>query len=369
MDFRLSSEQEMLRDGARRFVTSELDFESRMKRVAAGTDLWASLASMGWLMLVVPEEAGGLGSPIEDIAIVVEELGRGIAIEPFITAAFLPARLLSGKPVQHVMDLLEAFAAGDTRLAACLYEAPTRYALDGLQSRAVTHTEGYRLTGTKPLVFGGAEADHLIVAAAIDDDPQTALFLVSAHAPGISRRPYRTIDNVAVADISFDNVALGPETLLTDGESARSILAKALDETATLLCLDAVGCMDRAIEMTAEYLHVRKQFNQALASFQALQHGIANLFIDANEARSLAYRALAACGAEDPAARACAASASKYRVLETARRTTGQTVHFHGGIGITCEYPVGEYLRRMLVSEQIFGNGQYHLDRYLGMNS
>ncbi|AEG50865.1 acyl-CoA dehydrogenase domain-containing protein [Sphingobium chlorophenolicum L-1] len=365
MDFRLSSEQEMLKDSARRFVTAELDYEARAKHVIAGSDRWATLAEMGWLMLPISEAYGGLGSKLEDISLICEELGRGVAIEPFVTCGFMPSRLLDLSDAACAGETLPLLASGEVRFAVALYEAATRYDLTGLGTIATASGDGYVLNGRKPLVFGGAEAGQIIVAAASANGEGVALYLVPADAAGVSRRAYRTIDNLPVADIVFDNVALGAGALLAEAGRAEAVLKQAIDETIVLLCMDAVGCMDRAIEMTAEYLHVRQQFGQPLAAFQALQHGVANLFIDANEARSLTYRAMAACAQDDAGERARAVSACKFSVMETARRVTGQAVHFHGGIGITCEYPVGEYLRRMLVAEQIFGNGAYHLHRYL----
>ena len=366
MEFRLTSEQEMLRDGVRRYVTTELDYETRRKHIAGGADAWASFAEMGWLMLPVPEAAGGLDGCLEDMALVAEELGRGLALEPFIFGAVLPARLISLISGEHASVLLPDLASGKARFAAALYETRLRYALDGLECKATPGPQYYELTGTKQLVFGGGEADFFVVAARVDiDDVRPSLFIVPSGAAGISRRLYRTIDNLAVADVTFDHVKLSRNALLAGADAAVPVLARAVDEAIVLLCADALGCMHRAIEMTAEYLRIRKQFGQVLAAFQALQHGVANLFIEANEARSLVYRAISLCRGDDDEARASGVSACKLRVLEIGRYVAGQSVHFHGGIGVTCEYPVGEHLRRMLVSEQILGNGQYHLERYL----
>jgi alkylation response protein AidB-like acyl-CoA dehydrogenase len=363
MDFRLTEEQEMLRDGARRFVVKELDYAARAKRIARAEDCWPQLAELGWLMLAVPEAAGGLDRPLEDIAIIAEELGRGLALEPFICGAFLPSRLLAlaGAPAEP----LTALASGERRFAVALHETPQRYALDGLATVAAAEPgNGFRLDGRKTLVLGGAEADRLIVAARLGAGTKPALFLVDAAAPGVSRRGYRTIDELAAADISFDAVRLPADALLAGPEAAPAILEQALDEAIVLLCADALGCMDRAIELTAEYLRIRKQFGQALAGFQALQHGVANLFIEANDARSMVYRALAACADHAPE-RARAVSACKIKVMEAGRLIAGQAVHFHGGIGLTVEYPVGEHLRRILVAEQLFGNPQHHFERYM----
>jgi alkylation response protein AidB-like acyl-CoA dehydrogenase len=366
MDFRISSEQQLLRDTARRFVAEELPYETRKKHIAEGDDAWQAIADMGWFLLAVPESAGGLGGSLEDMAIVAEELGRGVALEPFIAGAVLPARLIALSGTARCEDLLADLASGKRRFAAALYEARHRYDLDSLDCFATARSDnGFAISGTKTLVLGGGVADWLIVAARTAADRHPALFIVSADAPGVTRRTYRTIDNLAVADVTFENVMLETDALLCSVEASAPVLAQALDEATTLLCADAVGCMDRAIEMTAEYLRIRQQFGQFLSSFQALQHGVANLFIEASDARSALYRAIAACAGKDVKQRERAVSACKVKVMEAARLVTGQAVHFHGGIGMTIEYPVGEHLRRSLVAEQIFGNGLHHLERYL----
>ena len=365
MDFRLTDEQTMLRDGARRFVAEKLDYASRARRIAEAADCWSDFAELGWLMLAVPEAAGGLERPLEDIAIVAEELGRGLAREPFITGAFLPARLLALAGGRE--EELESLAGGNRRYAVAVHETGRRDSLDALETIATREAgNGYRLDGRKALVLGGAEADRLIVAARMEEDSGPALFIVDSSAPGLCRRPYRTIDELSAADVTFEAVQLPADALLAGSNSARTMLDQALDEAIVLLCADALGCMDRAIELTAEYLRIRKQFGQTLASFQALQHGVANLFIEANDARSMVYRALAAC-AGDAAGRAKAVSACKIKVMEAGRLVAGQAVHFHGGIGMTTEYPVGEHLRRILVAEQLFGNPQHHFERYMAL--
>jgi len=363
MDLVLNSDQTMMRDAARKFVTTDLTFEARRKRVAEGGDRWADLAEMGWLMLPVPEDAGGIGGSLEDMALIAEELGRGIALEPFVTGAVLPARLLAVGGGALRQSLLAKLASGEQRFSAALFESKHRYSLQKLDTAAKSDGGGYVLTGRKIIVPGGA--DWLIVAARLSDDPRPALLLVDVKSAGVTQRDYRTIDGVSVADFVFENVRLPSDALLAKPEDAAAALDRALDETIVLICADAVGCMDRAIELTAEYLRIRKQFGQTLASFQALQHGVANLFMEANDARSMVYRAIAACN-DDTADRARAVSACKIKVLNAARLVTGQSIHFHGGIGMTCEYQVGDHLRRILVAEQAFGNAQYHFERYLG---
>lgn len=353
----------MLRNGARRFVADTLDFDARRGRENRAAVDWAEVAALGWLMLAVSESAGGLGGRPEDIAILSEEFGRGIADVPFIDACLLPARLIerAGSPDQRAAHLPQLIG-GTKRFAAALQDAGAGFALQPSRTRAERESGGgYLLTGHKVLVFGGDVADLIVVSAVVDQT--TALLLVNTRADAVVRRDYAAIDGRRASDFVFSGVVLGDADRL-DGTDAAAILAAAVDEAIVALCADALGCMDRAIETTADYLKVRQQFRKPLADFQALQHGVANAFIEANDARSMVYRAMAAL--DQPAGlRRRAVSACKVKVMEAARSVTGAAVHLHGGIGVTTEYLIGHYLRRVLVAEQMFGNGQHHFERYL----
>lgn len=358
MDFRLSSEQEMLRDGVRRFVTDNLGFDARATN--DGSDQWEAMSKMGWLMLPVPEDCEGLGGGVEDIAIVAEELGRGLALTPFVEAGALPARLidLAGSDDQR-KAILPDVALGATRIAVALYEPQGRFSL---VPQTVVLDQGLRLSGTKVGVEGGASAGRLIVSAR--GSAGTELLLIDCDLQGISRTDYDTIDGRSLSDFTFGEVAVSAEERLSSGQDAQSAIEQAVDEAIVAHCAEVVGCMDRAIELTAEYLKIRQQFGQPLANFQALQHGVANLFIEANDARSILFRAQSKIGA--PAdQRRVAVSGCKIKVMEAARATIGQAVHYHGGIGVTTEYSVGHYLRRVLFLAQRFGNSAHHFERIM----
>ena len=236
-------------------------------------------------------------------------------------------------------------------------------------TRAILMPDGsYRLSGSKSLVAGGAQADQLVVSAVIAANhgatAEAALFVVDANRAGVCRRVYRTIDEVEVADCAFDAVAVAPTELLARTDAALTILQDSLDEANICLCAELLGCMDRAIQLTVGYLRTRKQFGRPLAEFQVLQHTVAEMSIEASSARSMVYRALAATGAST-AERRRATSGCSIKVMQAAKWVTSTAVHLHGGIGMTCEYPVGHYLRRVIVAERILGDREYHLARYL----
>lgn len=371
MDFRLSEEQQLLRDSARRYFTTEGSADARRRRGAAqGAEDWARLAEFGWIAAPVPEAFGGLGSAIEDIAVLCEEMGRGLALASFIGGALLPARVLASCAEQgRGQRLLRALADNTTRLAVALYEPDRRYELRPAM-RAVAMDDGsWMLSGLKSLVAGGAEAEVLVVAASVDsakdEDAEPAMFAVRTDQAGVVRRVYETLDGVRVADFHLEQVVIPAAEQLVAPACTLAILENALDEATLCLCAETLGCMDQAIALTADYLKVRKQFGKTLAEFQVLQHAVAEMSIDANSARSTVYRAMSAMTAPRRE-RQRAISGCFIKVMQAAKSVTGTAVHLHGGIGMSCEYAVGHFLRRVLVSERAFGDREHHLARYLG---
>lgn len=359
MDFRPSSEQEMLRDSARRY------FDEAPRETSRAA--WARYAEFGWLAMPVAVERGGLGSSLADMAVLCEEFGRGQARESWIAGALLPARLLARSAAPAAVPLSVALAEGTQRCTAALYEPARRYALTPQLCAAPEAGGAYRLSGRKLLVADGAQADVLLVSAGIDDGkgpPRPALFAVAADAPGLARSSYDTLDGAQAADVAFDAVPVDAGARLAEGADVPAMLEAALDEARVCLCAEMLGAADRAIELTAAYLRMRKQFGRALAEFQALQHTVAEMAIEADGIRSLVYRALAALDG-DGAARARAVAGCCIKALPAARWIVGTAVHLHGGIGVTREYPVGRYLLRALVAERLFGDREQQLARYL----
>jgi acyl-CoA dehydrogenase len=374
MDFTLSSEQEMLRDSVRKFVSSELSFETRQLRLASTgpDDTWARFAEFGWLAMPVPEADDGLGSSVADLVLMCEELGRGLCVKPFVEHAVLPARLLAAAGSAACREALAGLAAGQHRVAVAAYEKGRRFDVIRPETTAVRQEDGsYRLTGSKILVTGGANADGLAVIARVDARqagvPEVAVMLMDAGAPGVTRRGYRALDDVEMADVSFEDVAVPADGLLAFGCGAIEAIERAFDEAVVCQCADAVGAMSRALELTVEYLHLRRQFGKTLSEFQALQHAVAELFIEVSDAKSMLYQAAGALerGIHE---RRKAVSGCKIKVSGAAKQVTGTAIHLHGGIGVTSEYPVGHYLRRVMVAERLYGDHQYHLERYLSQH-
>lgn len=366
MNFDYSEDQDLLRDNVRRFISDRYDFEARRKRlaIAQGTDreMWGRFAEMGWLAILVPEHAGGLGWTMTDAAILAQEFGRGLVAEPYLESSVLAARLLTLADVPGGNALLSGIASGEKIVAPALLEAQSRYDLADVNTRMETREQELVVSGRKALVAGGDTADYFLISAA--DGDSVAVLMVPADAAGLTRRNYRGLDGGWLCDVTFDAVRLTSDAVLVGGNRALEILRQANDEAAIAAGAEALGCMDRILEMTADYLRTRQQFGHPLADFQVLQHRMADLFVETEMARSALHSGLSQLGADEET-RAAAVSAARVRIDQAAHKVGNQGIHLHGGMGMTVEYPVGHYYRRLLILARTFGDTDFHFDRYL----
>ncbi|WP_313805972.1 acyl-CoA dehydrogenase [Sphingobium sp.] len=355
MDFDYSSEQEALRDSVRRFVEREYDWERRFSllRSPAGVDPahWATFAELGWLGAGLSEEDGGFGGGATENALIAEELGRGLVTEPFI-AHVVATQILAAVESDAVAGLV----MGETRIVPALQEANGRGDWKVIESEA---SESGTLSGTKTLVEGAAFADRFILSAR--SPKGVGLYLVDAQVPGVTLKPYRTVDNRRVADIDFHDT---PALELAVGAVAEAAIDHGMDHGIVALCGEALGIMDAALWATRDYLKVRKQFGTAIGNFQALQHRMADMLIETEMVRSLLYRAQGAIASSDPAARAAAISAAKAAVSTAGPYVGGQAIQLHGGIGVTEELNISHYYRRLFVIARQFGDADLHMDRF-----
>jgi alkylation response protein AidB-like acyl-CoA dehydrogenase len=368
MDFNLNEEQQMLRESASRFVREQYGFEARRAWAADGgwsRERWAQYAEMGWLALAIPEAYGGLGCGFVETALVTEELGRGMALEPFVGCAVLAARLIERGDAAKAAALRDALLpaiAGGTAIALLAHGEPaSRFELDCVDTRARAAGAGWLLDGTKMMVVGAPCATHFIVSARIEGEG-VALFVVPRAS--VTLQAYPLIDGTQAADIVLREVALGADALLAGPASAAALLEDAMDRAALAQVAEALGAMEAVMGLTSDYLKTRHQFGQPIGKFQALQHRMAEMFVEAQDLRSILYRGIAHLDGA-PAARRQAVSAAKV-MLGTAGRFVGaQGIQLHGGIGMTDEYQIGHYYKRLLALEKLHGDSDWHLDRFI----
>ncbi|MFH1870572.1 MAG: acyl-CoA dehydrogenase family protein [Pseudomonadota bacterium] len=367
MDFNYTEEQLALQDTLRRFIAKDYAFEHRraLAKSADGFDraAWKTFADFGILALPFHEDFGGLNGNAVDSMLVMEMLGRGLALEPYVPTVVLCGGLIrdTGSAAQKEA-LLPAIAGGELMLALAHYEPGGRYALDRVATTATAKGEGWQLDGAKAVVLGAPSADKLIVSAR--DGTGMSLFLVDAKAPGVSLRAYPTQDGARAADIKFTGVQVGADALIGPTGGALAIVERAVDYANAALCAEAVGIMSALNEVTLEYLKTRKQFGVPIGKFQALQHRMADMVIATEQARSMATLAAVRVDSGDATERSRAIAAAKAYVTQSARLVGQQAVQLHGGMGVVDELNVGHYFKRLTMIGLSFGDTDYHLGRF-----
>jgi alkylation response protein AidB-like acyl-CoA dehydrogenase len=356
MDFDFSDDQNQLRDAVRRWVDKSYTFEHRRAAVKAGgfsRETFNQLAELGLCALFVPEAQGGMGmGPIEAM-VVMEELGRGMVMEP-LTQTLIASSLISNCAAQDVQSAwLPQIASGETLVVLAYQERGARYQLDSCKANVTVTPDGYALTATKNIVPAGDQANAYLVPAMIDS--KLALFLIERSASGVSSRGYGTQDGSRAADVSFVNASA---TLVTrDGLAA---LELGIDIGIACACAEGVGVMDKTLAITADYMNTRKQFGVAISSFQALRHRVADMKMQLELARSMSYYASLKLNAPAPERRAALARA-KVQLGQSMRFVGQQSVQLHGGIGVTDEYIVSHYFKKLTQLEISFGDTLHSL--------
>ena len=373
MDFTLSGEQELLREGLSKFLAARYDLES--SRAAAKTgpgwqpDIWRGFADeLGILGATLPESVGGSGGGSAEAMVIAEELGRALAIEPFIDTVIVAGGLLSRAGGEAAASVLEEIAAGSAIVALAATEPGSGEHWEAIASSAVRHGDHWVLNGTKTVVVSAPLATHLLIVARTGqsvDSQAMSLFLTAfnAAAPpaGLTVHGYRTIDDRRAADLIFDDVRLPADALLqTD---AWPSLALARDEGAAAVCAEAVGAMRKVLADTVDYSKQRQQFGQPIGSFQVLQHRMVDMYMELEQAVSAAYLAVLNLDAE-PDVRARAVSAAKATVGRAARFIGQNAVQLHGGMGMTEELAIGHYFKRLTALQYEFGSTDSHRARY-----
>jgi alkylation response protein AidB-like acyl-CoA dehydrogenase len=325
---------------------------------------------MGWLAAPIAEEFSGLGFTPVETALIAEQLGRGLVLEPYTQCAVLPAAIVTRCAFEPQKEaILAAIASAEKLIAVAHSERESRGNVAQVSTIAAQKADGgYVLNGHKTLVVGATVADQLIVVArssgGANEKSGISIFLVDAKTPGITLQTYKLLDGTPAADVILDDVMLEADALLGEEGAAYSGLQAAIDEAIVALCAETVGGMDDVIALCSDYLKVRKQFGVAIGSFQALQHRMADMAIEASQARATLHRALAAQADETLADRSVVISGCKAQVTRSAKFVTAQGIQLHGGYGITEEYRVGHHYRRMVLTDALFGNQDYHLSRY-----
>jgi alkylation response protein AidB-like acyl-CoA dehydrogenase len=371
VDFRYSEEQLALQDTMQRFISRDYDFERRRALVRSplgfSAEAWERYAELGLLALPFPEEFGGLGGSGVDVMAVMEQVGQGLLLEPYLSTVVLCGGLIRDAASESVKQLiLPRLAAGRLQLALAAYEASGRYDLAHVACAAVETGGGWSLSGQKAVVLDAPSADYFLVSARsagqVGDREGISLFLVPRDAPGVTTLPYPTQSGGRAADLQLTNVS--PAALIAMPGRALGIIERAVDSAIAALCAEALGIVTALNQATLNYLKTRKQFGVPIGAFQALQHRMAEMIIAAEQTRSMAIIAAVHVDVDDVRKRRRAISGAKAYVGQAGRFVGQQAVQLHGAMGMVDDVIVSHYFKRLTMIDMSLGDADFHLARF-----
>ncbi|HEX2276086.1 MAG TPA: acyl-CoA dehydrogenase family protein, partial [Candidatus Tectomicrobia bacterium] len=356
-----------------RFLATHYTLDARAKIVASAAgyseEVWAALADMGLLGVPFDPEYGGFGGNAVDVMIVMEAIGEGLVLEPYLATVGLGGQVVAraGTEAQK-RRILTAVAKGKAKLALAQTERGARYDLRHVATAARRAGAGWVLDGEKCAVLHGGCADLLIVpartAGGVTDPRGISLFLVTQGTPGVTLREYRTIDNLRAVDIRLSAAAVPEEALIGPEGGGLALLEEVVDYGTALLCAEAVGAIRYANEATLAYLKSRRQFGVPIGSFQVLQHRMVDMLISYEQSRSMACLACVKVDTADAAERRRVVSAAKIKIADACRHVSQEAVQLHGGMGMTEDLKISHTFRRLTMIAQTFGDADHHLERF-----
>ncbi|MAD00559.1 MAG: pimeloyl-CoA dehydrogenase small subunit [Pseudomonadales bacterium] len=370
MDFKLTEEQQMLKETAERLVRDVYDFESRNKFSASeagfSTAFWQQLGELGLTAIPFSEELGGFGGTGVETMLIMEQLGKGICLEPYMESVVLAGGLIGqlGSDTQKE-ELLGGIATGELQAAVALDELNSHYDLANVTTTATEQGGSWSLSGRKGVVIGGQTAGKILVSARTAgnsrDEQGISLFVVDPNAAGVTRRVYATVDGRKACELFLDNA---PGELLGEAGKAFDAIRYQSGRAIAALCAEAVGAMRTACDLTLDYLKTRKQFGVPIGKFQVLQHRMVDMISELERATSMAILAASLADDADGAERSAKLAAAKFIVNRAGRYVAEQCIQLHGGIAMTWEYNGAHYAKRLVMISHQFGDDDHHLEAY-----
>lgn len=372
MQLSFTEEQVMLRETVAAFLSDRYDFDSRRKALEEEPrwrpDIWKALAEeLGILGAAFPESLGGFGGGAVENLIIMEEFGRHLVVEPYLPSIVIGGGFLKHSGHAGAAELAESVIAGTTILAFAQAERNSRFNPAAVETRASADGAGWVIDGHKRMVLAAPIANKLFVTARTSgsshDRSGISVFLVDCDAPGVELASYVTYDGFLAADVSFANVRVGADALFGEKGNGLVLVEQVLDDAIAAMAAEASGLLRTALQRTVEYSRERKQFGVPLSSFQALQHRMADMFIEVEQAQSMAWLGAIRAEAADPVFRARGISAVKAQIGNACRKVGQSAIQVHGGMGMTDEMAISHYFKRATMIETMFGSVDYHLAR------
>lgn len=377
MDFSNTEEQQMLQESVQKFVHKSYDFDARNQIIASekgySQENWELFAELGWLTVPFKEDDGGFGGSAVDLAVMMEEFGKAMLVEPFIASAVLSGGLISEQgSAEQKAELLPKIMEGKLQLACAYAEPGSRFNLANIKTSAVADGDSVVLNGSKTAVLNGSNAEVLLVVAresgAATASEGISVFMVDAASPGVSIQAFANVDGKKSSEINLKDVSVPASRRLGAAGTALQALQDSVDRATLAVSAEAVGAMEALLHKTVEYSKTRKQFGTAIGTFQALQHRMADMFIECQLARSIVIMAaMKLDGGEDSIEKTKAVSAAKSRIGKAIQKVGQEAIQIHGGIGMTEELDVGHLFKLVTAAEIMFGNTDFHTERFASL--
>ena len=373
MNFDFTEEQTMIKDSVSRFVRDEYDFDTRRSIIDSEEGIsrkfWTMFAELGWLSVPFAEEYGGFGGSVEDIAAVMEELGKGIVVEPYASTVVVFGGLLSASDNSALKEeVIPTVIDGSCMGSFACVEAQSRYELSDVATTAVATDGGYKINGEKTVVANGGTANKFVVSARTSggqfDRDGVSLFLVDATTAGVDVKSYKMMDGLSAATVTFKDVVVTESQLLNAAGEGMALIDQVMPQILMALSAEALGIMATLNTLTVEYTKVRQQFDTPISSFQALQHRMVDTFMACEQTKSMLYRGLCQAGEDDREALSKSVHALKATVARYGRLVGEEAIQIHGGIGMTDELNVGHYVKRLMMINVSFGDGDFHQKKF-----
>ena len=376
MNFELTEERQMLSDTLRRYLSDKYDTATRNSILDSeqgySSDIWAELAELGVIGALFSEDDGGFGGAGFDIAVVFEELGRAGVVEPVLDTAVLAGGLLAAVGNSAQKAHLEGLIGGTVQMAFAHGEPQSRYDMSDVQTVADTQDGAVLLTGRKAVVVNADAADWFIVSAReggeARDQNGITLFLVPADSDGLTVQGYPLISGGRAAEVTLEGVQVPESARLGMPGMAFPVIEETMARACVAQMAECLGAMTAASDLTQDYLVTRKQFGRPLATFQALQHRVADMLIEMEQARSAVINAAGHLGAERQE-REKQISAAKTLMGRVGRLIAEESIQMHGGIAMTQEYELAHIAKRIVMADHRFGDEDWHLERFIDLSA
>ena len=365
MNLNYSDEQNMLRDQVLKFCETNYDFIDREKILVSETgyseENWKQFADLGWLAVPFKEDNGGFNfGPIE-LTVLFEEFGKALVVEPYLSSVVMSGTVLEGSNHAEKSSIIEKIIAGECQVSVAYAEPNIGYNFLECLTTVSNGDNGMKLNGSKSLVLNAGNADQFIILAKKDGSP--CMVLIDSQSDGLSVQSFKTLDGQTCGELTFENVQVDDQSVLAEGDDAEKLFNKMVDISILCISAEAVGAMTASYTKTVQYTKEREQFAQPISNFQVLQHRMVDMFIETELTKSLLIKATLQLDSDDPDA-VNTISALKVQVGKAGRLIGQHAVQLHGGMGVSNEMSIGHYLKRFTAIDSMFGNTQYHINKY-----